>query len=154
MGIRGLGRSKAKAALALARATTSSSVETRLAALELVDFTAIGDGVYYNGGIGNKVHTVTSASSPYTLSTGNSVVLVDASGGATTITMPTPTSAWDATNGASLVNNISKIDSSTNFVTINPSASETIAGETSFDLELQNECLTLITNGTNWYLKD
>ena len=152
MGInRSFGKSKAKAALARTNNVVSTPTEARLLALEATTMTALGNGVYYNGGLGAKVRTETSN---YPVTTGDSVILGDATGGNIIITLPIPSGSWDSGNGASMVYNISKIDSSANTVTIAPFASETIGGDATFPLEYQNEVLTLITDGTNWYLKD
>ncbi len=145
------GRGKAKVALALANTSVSDPAEVRLLLLEAVDFTALGNGVFYNGGLGTKVRTVTTN---YQVTTADSVILGDTTSGNIVITLPNPSTSWDAGNIASIVYNISKIDSSANTVTIAPYASETIAGDTSFVLAYQNEVLSLVTNGVNWYLKD
>ncbi len=152
MGItRAFGRSKAKAALARTNNVVSTPAEARLLALEATTFTALANGVFYNGGLGAKVRTVTTN---YTVNTGDSVILGNATSGNITITLPIPSGSWDSGNSASIVYNISKIDASVNTVTIAPYASETIGGDASFDLEYQNEVLTLVTDGTNWFLKD
>ena len=148
---RKLGRSKAKAALAITGAVSSTPSDIRLSALEAVALIALGNGAYYNGGFGAKVRTVTAN---HLVTTNDSVVLGDATSGAITITLPIPSGSWDSANNASIVYNISKIDSSGNSVTIAPFATETIAGDTSFDLLLQNEVLSLVTDGINWWLKD
>lgn len=45
---------------------------------------------------------------------------------------------------------IFKTDSSTNRVTILPSGSDTINGDTDYVLGLQNEGVALLSNGTTW----
>ena len=69
---------------------------------------------------------------------------------------------YDATSGSSIVNLytavgntgreivISKTDSSTNTITIDPNASETIAGLSTIILRTQYESITIKSNGTNW----
>ena len=41
---------------------------------------------------------------------------------------------------------------STNAITIDPNGSETIDGSTTFDLSTQEASVTLITNGSNWFI--
>ena len=160
-----LARSKAKAALALTNPSNSTlpvDAETRISALEAVDHwhtnkTALdiiknyNNWIFSGNGIGVNVETKTAN---YTLTTLDSVILGDATSGNITITLPDPATCYDSTNKASIVYNISKIDNTANTVTISPYASETIAGDSSFALELQNEVISLITDGTNWWLKD
>lgn len=159
------GKSKAKAALALsnpANATLPLDAEARFQALEAIDHwhtnltqldkvVGYGGFSYFNDGTGVTLKTKTAN---YTLTTFDAVVLCNATSGAITITLPNPSTCYDSTNLASIVYNVSKIDSSANAVTIAPYASETIGGDTSFVLAYQNEVLTLVTNGTNWYIKD
>jgi len=71
-------------------------------------------------------------------------VLADASGGAITITLPTPSP------GAEVI--VKKIDSSTNVVTVSPSGTETIDGQSSWTLDTQYEAYHFISDGTNWYI--
>ena len=158
-------RSKAKAALALvnpANAILPADAESRLQALEAIDhphsnLTQLdkvrgkSNFTYFADGTG--VRTVTKTTN-YTLTTQDAVILGDATSGNIIITLPSPTLCYDAVGFGSIVYNISKIDSSANTVTIAPYASETIAGDTSFVLAYQNEVLSLVTNGVNWYLRD
>ncbi len=67
----------------------------------------------------------------------NSIVLVDASGGAIEVTPTGP---------AGVLHIIKKIDSSANFVTIKG----TIDDDTDFDLEFKDESASITTNGTDW----
>jgi len=87
--------------------------------------------------------SVVSKSSDYTASN-NEFVLVDASGGAVTITLPSPSSGGKV--------GVKKTDSSTNTVTISPSGSETIDGASSLTIDTQYQSYTLISDGTNWYI--
>lgn len=72
------------------------------------------------------------------------VLLVDASGGARTITLPA------AASSTSRVYHIKKTDSSSNAVTIDGNAAETIDGSTTQDINLPNESLTIACDGSNW----
>ena len=71
------------------------------------------------------------------------IILADASGGAITITLAAPLKGEKVT--------VKKIDSSTNAVTIVPNGSETIDGSSSYTLASQNEHVSLVSDGTNWY---
>ncbi len=105
------------------------------------------------GGVGNfsrlkvngaEVYTirVVTVTSNYTASNGD-VVLANASAGAITVTLQTPTS------GA--VINVKKIDGSANAVTID-GAGATIDGQTSIQITTQYESYTLVSDGSNWYI--
>lgn len=87
--------------------------------------------------------SVVSVSSNTTLTTGNTVVLVDASGGATTITLPAPVSGK--------IVHIKKTDSSLNAITISP-PSGTIDGAANANLFFQYECFTIVSDGTNFFI--
>jgi hypothetical protein len=77
----------------------------------------------------------------------NTLILVDASGGALTITLPDPTAM---VTGFAI--KIKKIDLSTNAVTITQSAAETIDGGKSFVLDDQNAWVELLTDKVNWFV--
>jgi len=86
---------------------------------------------------------VTSQSANYTASDGD-IVLVDASSGGVTITLPSPSS------GAKV--RVKKTDASTNTVTVSPSATETIDGASSHTISKQYETYEYVSDGTNWYI--
>lgn len=74
------------------------------------------------------------------------IIFVDASGGARTITLP-------AVSGISgRIYFIKKTDSSSNAVTIDGNVSETIDGATTQDLLNQFDALTVVTDGTEWFI--
>jgi hypothetical protein len=73
-----------------------------------------------------------------------SVILVDSTSGVVTINLPTAASI------AGRIYTIKKIDSSVNKVTIDPSGSETMDGETTLELIGQYGIIKLISDGTNW----
>ena len=85
----------------------------------------------------------TSQTSNYTASDGD-IVLVDASSGAVTITLPSPS------EGAKV--RVKKIDASTNTVTVSPSATETIDGSSSHAISKQYETYEYVSDGTNWFV--
>ncbi len=72
------------------------------------------------------------------------LVLVDATGGAVTITLYTAVG-----NGGKVVA-VRKTDSSVNAVTIDPFGSQTIDGETTLELSGQYDTVSLKCDGTNW----
>ncbi len=88
-------------------------------------------------------YNVVTKTSNYTASNGD-CILADASSGAITITLPSPS------NNA--IVNVKKIDSSTNAVTVEPNGSETIDGSSSKTIDTQYESYTFISDGTNWYI--
>jgi len=81
-----------------------------------------------------------------TVEDGTMVVLANAADNAITITLPTPVT------GRVVV--VKKIDSSENAVTVVPADSEntTIDGQASVTLSTQYEKVTLISDGTNWFI--
>lgn len=70
---------------------------------------------------------------------------VDASGGAVTITLPTSVGISDR------VYYIKKIDSSSNYVTIQTTGGQTLDGATSFQLKIGYEAIMVVSDGSNWW---
>lgn len=70
-------------------------------------------------------------------------LLVDASSGAITITLP------EVTLAARIL--VKKTDASINAVTVATPGSETIDGSASLTISSQNEAYSLISDGLNWY---
>lgn len=70
-------------------------------------------------------------------------LLVNSTSSAITITLPTAVS-----NAA--IFTIKKIDSSTNFVTIDANASQTIDGDLTIVLKDQYNYVQIVSDGTNW----
>lgn len=89
---------------------------------------------------------VTSTTTALTLTSSHYTVLCNASGGTFTITLPT------AVGISGRIYNIKKIDSTGNAVTIDGNAAETIDGDTTKSLNLQNESITIQCDGSNWYI--
>jgi len=93
--------------------------------------------------LAGPISKVTVQTADYTASL-SEVVLVDASSGAVTITLPAPSTGaivW-----------IKKIDNSPNAVTIAPNATEKIDGASSFIIAAQYESYTLVSDGTDWFV--
>jgi len=87
-------------------------------------------------------YNILTKTSDYTAS-GGDCVLVDASSGNVTITLPEPSKATQV--------NVKKIDSSTNIVTVVPNGGS-IDGETSKEISTQYESYLFISDGSNWYI--
>jgi len=79
-----------------------------------------------------------------TTATGPSFVEVDASSSNIIVTLP------PAAINTGLTIIVTKTDSTANTVTVNPDGAETINGAANFILEVQEESITAISNGTNW----
>lgn len=80
------------------------------------------------------------------LGNNHSVVLVDASGGARTITLPLASSCPGRTY------TVKKVDSSANTVTVQRSGTDTIDGAASYTLVAQYNFVTLVNNSSNWWV--
>jgi hypothetical protein len=96
-----------------------------------------------NAGGAPTVATVTSAS--YTAA-GDGVILADATSNAITVNLPM------ASGNSGLQYFIKKTDSSANTVTIDPNASETVDGQTTYILTVQYESIIIICDGSNWFV--
>src|SRR5206468_4295575 len=124
----------ALSASALASGTVPSArLGSPLPALDASALTALtGTNVVH------QVRTITFASSPYTVVAADEVLLVDATGGAVTVTLPT------ATSGRLLA--VKKVDSSGNAVTL----TGTVDGVVNPTLAGQWNARWVVGNGTNW----
>jgi hypothetical protein len=85
------------------------------------------------------------ADSPY-LTSDREVVEFDATGGNSIITLPPAA----VNNGAKI--SFCKIDATTNTVTLDGNAAETIIGATTLVLTARWEAVTLFCNGTSWII--
>lgn len=92
---------------------------------------------------GTAIATKTAA---YTATTDDDVLLCDASDGAFSINLPT------ASGAANTILHIKKIDSSSNAVTIYADGSETIDGDTSKIISTQYVSITVVCDGSAWYV--
>ena len=99
-----------------------------------------------SAGIANSgVRVVNTYTSSQTLTSANDVVLVDASSGVVTITLP-------AASETGRQFEIKKIDSSANAVTIDPNGSELLDGATTAVINNQYESLTIVSDGSAWHI--
>ena len=71
-------------------------------------------------------------------------VLVDASAGPITISLPSVTEFQ-------IVYHIKKIDSSSNIVTIQPQVGETLDGESQFEINFQFDSYSIVNHTTGWF---
>ena len=94
---------------------------------------------------GNR-QEITTVTVNTTLETGHFTVLVNAVGGARTITLP---AAADHTHR---IYNIKKIDASANTVTIDGNAAETIDGAATQVIAAQWNSYTIQSDGTGWFI--
>jgi hypothetical protein len=81
-----------------------------------------------------------------TVTTANVAVFANATSGAIDVTL------YAATSNGGKTLTIKKTDSSSNTVDILRAGSETIDGETSFTLTVQNESITLMSDNSNWFI--
>lgn len=89
--------------------------------------------------------TVTSTSAtPYSASA-NEVVLMDATAGAKTVNLPAA-----ATAGSGGILYVKKVDTSTNTVTVDGNAAETIDGSLTYVITTPYDSIQLVSDGSNW----
>ena len=79
-------------------------------------------------------------------STDNQIIIVDASDGAVTVTLPKASTAADKTYY------VKKIDLSNNIVTVDPYSDETIDGQPQLDITIQYECYKVVCTGAKWWI--
>lgn len=97
------------------------------------------------GGGGSSAPTFASKTSNYTLTSSDNVVSVDSSGGAFTLTLPSPSSVTGR------LYTIRKSSSDFKAVTIARAASETLCGKSaSSSVNTFEETLSFYSDGTNW----
>ncbi|RLC88227.1 MAG: hypothetical protein DRJ03_03520 [Chloroflexi bacterium] len=86
-----------------------------------------------------------SVTAAYTATDLDSAIIVDATSGAVTVTLP------DAATVDQKILTIKKIDNSNN-VTVDGNGSQTIDGSATQVLSTQYEALTIQSDGSNWYI--
>lgn len=106
-----------------------------------------GSGTLSWGTAGATAYTVYSPTTTTTISetSGEVVVLADATSGNLTVNLPTAVS-----NTAKIT--IKKIDSSANTVIIDPNSTQTVDGSATKTIEFQYTSVTLISNNANWFI--
>ena len=90
--------------------------------------------------------SVSAKTGAYTIARGDSLVLVDATGAAVTITLPA------ANPYSGLQFTIKKTDASANAVTVDGSGAETIDGMATRALAAQYQSITIVSDGTGWQI--
>ena len=99
---------------------------------------------YVNGGTFADVETITAASD--SLVTTDHTVLCDCTSNSIALAIP----ASSVQQGNNYV--IKKIDSTANTVTITPDSPATIDGAASQTLNFQHQSITLVSDGSNWFI--
>ena len=115
--------------------------------LQVADGVARDAGLWrYTGSAWSKDDSaITTKTGTYTVTTTDDIILVDATSGAFTITLPT------AASTTAKKYHIVKIDSTANAVTIDGNGSETIDGATTQILDGQYTSMIISSNGSNWF---
>lgn len=98
-------------------------------------YNRIGEGLYVN---------VRSVSASGNVASNDYAILVNASGGAVTMTLPA------AASSTGQVVNVKKTDASANSVTLDGNGAETIDGAATLAWTTQYQSYTIICNGTGW----
>lgn len=88
----------------------------------------------------------TAKTSNYTITNNDTVVFANATSGNVTITLPA------ASGSAGYRFYVKRTDNSSNTCTVARSGSDTIDGQTSLTLDLQYTCLSLVSDGSAWYI--
>lgn len=107
----------------------------------------LANSVIARDAVGNKVttiNTVVSKTTTYTATDNEETILLDASGGAWTLSLP----AAATMTGKKYILKITT--SSANAVTIDPNASETICGSATVKMIGSNDEMQIQSDGTNW----
>jgi len=89
--------------------------------------------------------SIATKTNDYEIVAGDNVILVDATGQETDVTLPDPALFI----GSKFY--VKKIDSSDNAVVVLPNDAEEIDGDASYPMQQQNESGCFVTDGTNWY---
>ena len=101
---------------------------------------------FWRGALPTEVH-VTEVSTTHTASDTPERINADASGGAFTISLPT------AVGREGYLYTVKKTDSSANAITIDPYLSETIDGDSSFDVEFEDEVVCFYSDNADWWIE-
>jgi len=91
------------------------------------------------------IYPTTSVTTTYAALNINDVILSDATGGSFSVTLPLAAESFKKII-------IKKIDVSGNTVTVDGNGAETIDGQLNYQLTLQYESITIISDGTQWFI--
>lgn len=94
----------------------------------------------------HEIRTLVSKTGDYTVSTTDRFIIVDASGGNITITLP------EASTCQGYEFTIKKIDSSVNTVTIDGDGAETIDDDTTQIISNQYDAITVTSDNSEWWI--
>ena len=92
------------------------------------------------------VTAITFGDTPYSVVAADELIVVNATGGAVTVTLPAAASS----NGRQI--RVKKTDSSANSVTVDGNGAETIDGSANVQLLAQHEVVLLVCDGTEWWV--
>lgn len=92
----------------------------------------------------SSVLSVATKTTTYTATTSDDVILADTSGGAWTLSL------YTAVGNTGKILRIKKTTSDFSALTIDPNSTETIDGSTTYLVYLQNDEVTLVSDGSNW----
>ena len=123
----------------------SSGHFTRLAIGSTGDVLTVSGGLP-SWGANSVVMATATKTTNYTVTTSDTVILADATAGNVTITLPSASSA----SGYRFF--VKRIDGSANSVSIARAGSDTIDGSISLNITVQYVSITLISNGSNWFI--
>lgn len=110
----------------------------------VVYYENIDESIFVMGGVANR--NIDTKTTDYTLDSGDDVILANASSAALVMTLPSASGA----NQEGKVYDIKKTDSTSNNVTV--SGVQNIDGALTAVLSLQYEAITVISNGTQWWI--
>lgn len=92
------------------------------------------------------IFATSSKNSNYTITSSDTVIMADATGGNVTITLPVASGV----SGYRFF--VKRTDGSANSVSVARSGADTIDGATSQSLSIQYTSLTVVSDGSNWYI--
>jgi hypothetical protein len=106
----------------------------------------VDDGLPAWGDVASPTFNTATKTTNYTITGNDTVIFADATSGNVTITLPL------ASGLPGYRFYVKRIDDSANTVTIQRSSNDTIDGETSHTLDVQYMSVTLVSNGSAWYI--
>ena len=107
-------------------------------------FSRLSDAI--NQGADGYLHQTTSVSTSHPASLNDSVVLVNATTGNKTVSLPAAAQCKDKRYI------VKKIDTSANFVIIDPNAAELIDNVTAHTISVVNSSIDIVSDGSNWWI--
>ena len=93
-----------------------------------------------------QIKKIENKTSNYTLTINDNTIKCDATAASFTVTLP------KANNANGYIFNIKKVDSTTNTITIDGDGSETIDGSLTMIIVSQYDCITVHSDGTQWWI--